>query len=432
MPSKKARTTPILVRRARLSFLWAEVLPGFLSHSLPASSPFVPLTRSFLFPRLFESARDGRQADPPLQTPWIAERRQQFWMRYLVQGKLSEVPGRQGWDHLVPLRLDDDSLRVQADGFTGTIFLDRFCYPFGIAIAISLRWDEEVPLEDFVARAWKLTQTGVFSIAGQSTPLSLNALGNLVLTSLRKKILGDDSKEGFRSAQPFSIVTILEASGVDPAASVRQNSSVLNALEILANWPSDRTYLTLPKPDDVCLHLKQSAPAGSALYAKDRGRVVWHPAMFRVTAATTPDEVIDQIRRSSKLGCYHRNLLFASLQTESLGSLIAQTAQLFSQGKKTADLSQSQRDLVSNAARCLVRLYSGDKGNTWRSESMERQINQGFRPSLEAILAQFPVASLPSNPAASGAPPASPAATTTSGSPAPSPVSSAPGQPARP
>lgn len=395
MARKKVNPPPIVIRRARLSFLWAEILPDFLEQRVPDSSPFAFLTHGSTFSPMFQQVLDGSSKQPPLEVPWLRDRRQQFWMRYLVQGILGDVSGKQAWEYFIPLRVPDTGIRVAGEGFNGTVFIDAFYYPFGIAAAVTLRWETDLLLHDFAEKAWELTQTGEFSVQGEPNKFSLNALGDRILATLRKNALGEKALAVDQSQKPFSVVTIVEALGPDPLADVKSNTEVLRALEVLTNWPSDRTFFTLPDAKKACLPLKKTAPLGSALFAEERGRAVWHPAMFRIQSNATPSEVVAQIQRSSKLACYHRNLFFASLQTESLGRLMIYTAQQFASGKQKVDLTEPHRQLAANAALCLAKLYLGDKGNTWRSASMGRQIDQTFKKELQTVLAQFPVATLP-------------------------------------
>jgi hypothetical protein len=219
--------------------------------------------------------------------------------------------------------------------------------------------------------------------------MTLDDVADRVLTSLRKNALGDQPQASLRTQQPMSLVTVIEADGVDPDADIRKNAVILHALEVLANWPAAPDHITLPDPSKVCLPIKQSAPAGSALYAQERGRAVWHPALFRPADNATPTAVADQIRRSSALSCYHRNLLFGSLQAESLSLLISYTARLFDNGTRKIDLTYHHRNVAANAAICLRKLYIGGKGDTWRSASVPRQITQSCYNDLGKILSQF-------------------------------------------
>src|ERR1700682_1211340 len=213
MPKKRApaNANAIVVHSARLSFLWAEVLPGLLDQPLPKESPFAFLTRNFLFRDMFHAVQCGEAKSAKFEAPWLSERRQQFWMRYLVQGKLSEVPGSQAWDYLVPLRVDP-GIKIRADWFQGTNSIDAFYYPFGVAAVITFRWEPKLSLKDLVPKAYDFYKTGKFSlVGGTSQSLSLEEVADTVLTSLRKNALGNRSQTGFRTQQPFCLITLIQA-----------------------------------------------------------------------------------------------------------------------------------------------------------------------------------------------------------------------------
>src|SRR5215467_13558071 len=129
------------------------------------------------------------------------------------------------------------------------------------------------------------------------------------------------------------------------------------------------------------LSTKGHPPLGSALYAERRGRAVWLPGLFRTIDNPTTEEALAQSKRTSKLGCYHRNLLFATVQIEMLSRLMSHTASIFESGKHKVDLTSSHRATAHNGAGQLVKLYLGqkDRGDTWRSSSAQRQIlDKGF------------------------------------------------------
>ncbi len=390
MSTIEAQTSPILIHSARLSFIWAEVLPAFLEQSLPPDSPFEFLTRNFLFAKMFGTFQAGAFSAQPqkFKVPWLAERKQQFWIRYLVQGKLWEASGSQAWKYLVPLRVDS-GIKMKADWFTGKSFIDAFYYPFGIAAAISFQWQPSLALKDLLPKAYDFYKRGKFSIPGEPQAVRLEEVADRVLTQLRANALGVTSQTCDRTQEPFSIVTIVEGEGVAPNEDVKKNAEILSALEVLTSWPADYKYLTVPDAKDVCLPTKHNSPLGSTLYAEERGRAVWHPGLFRKKKDATTLMIVEQSRRASTLSCYHRNLLFGSLQTESLGRLICYTAGLFDAGKHAADLTAHHRDIAHNAAIQLAKLYLGDKSNTWRSASVQRQIKRNCCKELKTVLAEF-------------------------------------------
>jgi hypothetical protein len=401
---KPIPATPVVVQSLRLSLIWGELLPDFLQSNVPLASPFGALPRDFLFEKTFETARDGASTDPKFEVPWIRERKQKFWMRYLVQGKLSQVKGSQAWNYLVPLRLDT-GLRIKANGFKGDVFIDAFYYPFGTAIAISLRWDPNLALSELTEDVYSAYKNGKFSIENGPQQAALEDIVDYVFEIMRERALGKTAESAFRTPEPFSLLTIIQATGVDPNADVRKDTKVMEMLEALTSWPANPSNLQLPDLNKACLPSKGHSPVGAALFSERRGRAVWIPALFGVNPGAGQNAGVSQnaaqlqapaqSRLSSKLGCYHRNLLFASLQIESLGRLLCYTAGLFTKGTRKVDLPAGHRDLVENAALQLAKLYTGLRDDTWRSASAQRQILENCFTCLQTVLGEFQHEKLP-------------------------------------
>ena len=395
MATQAPAATEIKVNSVRVSFLWAQALPSLLENGAAGDSEFAFLTRGYQYQDKFKAALVSDPSAASFQVPWMPERKQQFWMRYLVQGKLNEVSPGQAWRTLVPLRTTVD-FRLQANWFNGTSFVDAFYYPFGLGLAITFRWEPNQPLEQMVPQAYLFRKNGKFGLKpGLPQGLSLEQVADVILTSLRQRALGEASSASLPLPDPFSILTVIQATGSQPEADVTQDKKIMKFLEVVTNWPAAPQFLQLPPPADVCLRKKRSAPIGSALYAQERGRGIWFPALFRSETDGSTLEAAEQSRRSSKLACYHRNLLFGSLQTEALGRLIAYTAQLFGAGKKPINLTGHHRTVAQNAAQQLAKLYLGYKGDTWRSDSPYRQIKDAFFQDLNTVLTAFGKSPLP-------------------------------------
>jgi hypothetical protein len=381
MSKDKQNTNPITVGDARLVFLWAEVLPPLVDQQLLESSPLFFLTRGYLYRDAFDRARNGEAVDPTLEPPWLPKHKQKFWMRYLVQGNLADVTGHQAWDWLVPLRFSP-GVRLTAEWFKGRSCVEGFFYPFGLGLAISFQWSPQLALGDFVSQAFELRRTGRFSVAGTTAPpVSLEEAAGPVLDSMRDLALGKGSSTGDRSTEPFTILTVTEGRGASPTVKLEQSPEIRLDLEALTNWRPDWpvvTVETLPDLATVCLPTKGTAPAGSVLYAQERGRAVWFPSLFSPALSST-----------HLLACYHRNLLFASLQVEAFAKLIRHTAARFAKGEQPVDLTSHHRAVLRIAAQQLSKLYRGDKGNTWRSASAKRQIRQTCFDDLQTILARL-------------------------------------------
>jgi hypothetical protein len=395
MATQPAAATEINVNSVRLSFLWAQTLPSLLEKGTPANSEFAFLTRGYQYQDKFKAALVSDPSAAGFQVPWMPERKQQFWMRYLVQGKLNEVGAGQAWGTLVPLRTSVD-YRLHANWFNGTSFVDAFYFPFGVGLAITFRWEPNQSLDQMVSQAYLFRKNGKFGLKpGLPQDLSLEQVAEAILTSLRKRALGEEPSAGLPLPDPFSILTVIQATGGQPESDVTQDKKIMKFLEVVTNWPAAPQFLQLPPPADVCLRKKRSAPLGSILYAQDHGRAVWFPALFRSETDGTALQAVEQSRRSSKLACYHRNLLFGSLQTEALGRLVTYTAQSFAAGKKPINLTGHHRTVAQNAAKQLAKLYLGYKGDTWRSDSPHRQIKDAFFQQLNTVLAAFGESQLP-------------------------------------
>lgn len=377
----KSKPDPMTIQDVRMTFIWAEVVPDFLQQQIANDSDFACLTRSYLYKDAFAKAQAAKTSDAQFARPWIVKHKQQFWMRYLVQGDLASVGGEQAWKWLVPLRRSP-GIRLTADWFSGRSGIEGFYYPFGLAVMISFHWTPQLTPTELVTEAFRFRRTGKFTITGTEAPLStLEQVAEKVLDLMRDRALNKASVPGHRSPGPFSIVTITKAQA---PGKINFNESTRLILEGLVNWRPDWPDVTLPDPKESCLPTRKSAPAGTALYAQDRGRAIWFPSLF-----------LNKGTPGSQLACYHRNLSFASMQTESLSRLVSYTASRFAAGENKNDLTMHHRGAVENSAIQLSKLYLGDKGNTWRSASVQRQIWQNNFDDLQKVLAEFSQPALP-------------------------------------
>ena len=93
------------------------------------------------------------------------------------------------------------------------------------------------------------------------------------------------------------------------------------------------------------------------IYGLKRSRAIWFPCYIKSVG-----------KKIRKLGCYHRNLTFATLQTESLVAMIRTLI------KNQNDNSPDLREKVINATQILGLLYEGVNG-TYKSWSIRKQID---------------------------------------------------------
>ncbi len=131
----------------------------------------------------------------------------------------------------------------------------------------------------------------------------------------------------------------------------------------MTTWSPTWRSASLVKVADRRLEARaDGVPGGHIVYRRDRGRAIWFPASFNVEAG--------YIRT---LTCYHRNLVLASMQVESLAGLAGATAAFLAGGGK---LNDKHYDAAKRAGNVLGRFYGGAR-TIYRSHSPQAQIDDG-------------------------------------------------------
>jgi hypothetical protein len=157
-----------------------------------------------------------------------------------------------------------------------------------------------------------------------------------------------------------------------PDDAVPEGSPVHRALEALTGWNENFATMRLEAAPIASAKLAIHTRAdGDLVYARKSGRAIWLPREF----ATTPAR--------PRLSCYHRNLTLASLQTMSLGECVGLVARRLKRGEKVAPLLLAR---AKSAARILGVLASGDRTATYRTKSIEMQVEDaGWRDAIETL-----------------------------------------------
>lgn len=213
-----------------------------------------------------------------------------------------------------------------------------------MAKALELRRDAKLEIE------WS---------GGAKELLSLDGFGRKALQALRRSVAGSDG-QGRTQSLPFSVATVVRAEGVDATAPFSEGGMVHRVLQGLTTWSPNWKADGLKTLKEAGLE-PRNKPQSSALYADVRGRAVWFPGHY-----------VPERARYRSLSCYHRNLVFLSLQVESLAGLAAFTARKLEQGEVPGP---KHRELAKRAAVILGLLYGGTK-ETYRSHSPRRQIDE--------------------------------------------------------
>jgi hypothetical protein len=380
----------VRVKDLRLSFVWVEtVLDSFRSRPAAADreeSEFDFLKLDYRYERTFEEVLQGGSGRENLEPPWRDhESPQRFWTYYLGEpAQLSEVTGRRAYKSLVPLR---GRVPVKL-GFPAHLPISRhtveaFYYPHGLALVITASWNDiDLTLSEATGLAIELQSTRQLEYRWRNERreyLPLREIARRTLTKLRKNAFLPRSTAEARSASPFTVLTVVKGCGVDPA--VATSSEIYRQLQaaIAGRRIGGTSEEEFRKSR---LDVKSPASQGDLLYGLRRGRAIWFPSLFTHRGQTL-----------HSLGCYHRNLVFASLQVESLGMLISETVKQRQNGKDYH--SPDHRDCARQAAAILGRLHEGDY-RTYRSWSCRAQIeHNNLKKSVNEIRGFFDMPLLP-------------------------------------
>ncbi|HSF41430.1 MAG TPA: hypothetical protein VLT87_16645 [Thermoanaerobaculia bacterium] len=354
----------ILLHDLRLTLLWTETLPALFEGKASPGAPLGFVGSPDLYAARFADILHGTPDPDGLAPPWSRSVGNFFWTFYLSGKVPGEISGETAWKNLVPFR-GGSAVHVEAPWLPqkGQMLVETFLYPYGIAVAVSARIQESLTVKEAVDKAHELRRTHnleVYWIGTQTRETSsLDALGRKVLANLRRKVLGVDVAAEANPV-PFTIATIVRAEGADSISGALEGSEIHQALQALTTWSPTWRDDTLKSFAEARLSLRNS-PLDHVLYATRRGRAVWFPGLYR------PSTI-----RLRSLSCYHRNLLFTSLQVESLTGLVAAADEVLSRREIPSAL---QAKLARHAAGILGRLYGADS-STYRSQSPRVQMDQ--------------------------------------------------------
>jgi hypothetical protein len=352
----------IQIQDVRFSFIWVETAPDLLADPVPSDAPLAFLRRRWTYAQEFDRVIQGGAGSVGLALPWpVRAGRQFFWAYYLEKPIPGDLTGDQAWNALVPFR-GKVPAKAQAPWPPEQLFLEAFFYPHGLAFVLTARCCDQLTLQQVVEKAFEMRRTGKFQVKwdnGGVETLSLDMFADKALAALRQVAFGPAAPPGAGPLKPFTIVTVVKGTGVDPAVPTPDGGEIHRALEAMTSWRPTWMYDKLTEIAAASLRIR-TAPPSHVLYGRARGRAVWFPALF-----------IPGAEAFHSLACYHRNLVFASLQVESLGNLASETAKQLRQGMS---LSAAHRECAQQAAGILGRLYAG--ASSYRSWSPRAQIEQ--------------------------------------------------------
>ncbi|BAY26525.1 hypothetical protein NIES2100_63410 [Calothrix sp. NIES-2100] len=373
-------TLEIKIHDFQLSLIWAETILDLLEEN-PPSSPLFFLGRDYEYKKQFEALKQnkeplclklpwlGMNKELYLKLPWKDQKLagQHFWVYYLFGKKGHiDINGEKAWQALVPFRCNVPVVveSPQCFGEKGYLKLESFFYPHGIALVVTARCRSQLPLDKAVDVAFQVRRGKTLEVEwnpGVSENLTLCTFAEKCFTAFRAGIL----QRKTQSVEPFTIFTVIRGEGVDPTTRLITDE-VHRALQAVTEWNQDYKFAHLLGIDETKLAIRKISPDSHIIYERPRSRAIWFPALF-----TQPPET-----HVHSLSCYHNNFVFASLQVESLGSLVSVVAEDIRSGKKEfLNLPKHLRDCVKQAVVNLSLLYGGSY-DTYRSSSPRVQLEQ--------------------------------------------------------
>jgi hypothetical protein len=368
----------INISNVRLEWIWTETFRDLVAGATKVKSASGIPDSEIAYTMQFEEARMRKG---PMSLPWMKkdEKRKSphfFWDFYLETDS-RQVQWREALRRFVPLRENPFPIKARGQKNEGAS-LEVFYYPHGFGVVLTVRIERELPLNAMIDRAVEWANTGTFDVRwpqGAVGTFTRSQLAPAVLDRLRKSIFGENGPQGTRSKKAFSVASIIESNGVDLTVAVTEGGEIHRALEGLCTWNQNWKISQLHPLAAKTVRISRSSPVSHLLYGLTSGRAVWFPGSARVTKE-------NDTGAKNPIGCYQRNLVLASLQTEILASLMINTQELLQNG---IAISPGMTSLVQGAAGILGRLYGADKG-TYMSSSPRMQIDDnGWAPAINYV-----------------------------------------------
>jgi hypothetical protein len=359
----------------RLSLIWMESYLDLLEPLGASQAPLSFLGRSYEYEAAFDTLLHDREATvgPDLTLPWLNIRHQGFWRHYF-DGKAPPT-ARMCWQNLVPLR---GTLPVTPppSWLPGRIHVESYYYPHGTALVVTAVCTAALSPEEVVLMARRIRKTGKYTadwLPAQSKWVGLKTLADLALDMQRETALGPGTSLRARTVEPFTVLTVVQAEGVD-FEPPPENGEVHRMLEAVTAWPNGWRSCPLPALDQVKLETGLVG-AADVFYGRKRGRAIWFPEQF-----------CDQGVDAHTLSCYHRNILLASMTVESLVALVKAANEVIERGMR---LSPDEQSCARHAARILGQLYGG-AASSYGTMSTNAQIDQNdYAPPIGQLRRYF-------------------------------------------
>jgi hypothetical protein len=365
----------MVIKELRLAFIQVESIVGPVAGLKAPAIPYPYLLNEGLYQKALEDALKA-PAERPL--PWADKVGKRFWFYYLEKTRLKNRVARQLWRQLVPFATTLGGVAVSGARIPGDVETFVYLYPWGIGLGVDVHVKGSWSLDEAVALALKIRQKNVFdwTAGGTTAAVTLDGLMDRATAAARLSAFGATVPSG-RKSDLFSIVTVIDAEGVDSTVAVENKKDIHYALEAWTGWSSLWKVVSLKDlPAGVLDIMRSQSPAGHVLYGSRRGRAVWFPAKF----LSVPPE------RAESLTLYHQNLFISSLQTESLCGLATVAAGQIAAGQTLGDFAVTYRNCIVLAAGILGRLWGKPTlYDSYRSDSVRSQIGGTYLDAVNAI-----------------------------------------------
>ena len=331
---------------------------------------FSPSTALPAYQTYFNLAKSVTAANLPggpgcWRFPWPHKMkgRQKFWERF-IDVRLDDLGSATAFKFLVPFRIR--LARVSADWLKpGKAYIDGYWFPHRavVVIWISAKNKNGYTLDELIEQTVKIRQEGLYTVTwlNNNTKSQLNlkkmaveALDYLLnLIQQNKDPLIDDN-------DPFVITTVIKGSfdGDEFTNSIMNNGPIHRALYTMS---TGKMPFQLPEDDCERRRIKKlgsDALPSDILYARYRSRAGWFPQSFSRSDNKFP------------LGCYHNNLTFASMQTDSLLAAVRLADEKLKNNQPVTGLAL----IAKPAAVLLGALYGPNPKKMYQSYSVREQI----------------------------------------------------------
>jgi hypothetical protein len=364
------------IKDFRYSLVWA------LSCLEPAPGSTSPFANRGSFDSLFTTAqKDG--AAQELSPPWPSQKAfvHRFWCNYLRINNPSLLDSRNAWTNAVPLRAKAPLFSVTPGKFPGTIVSEHYYYPFGIAFILTFYGSGSFSGSQWVAAIQSAARDELLVCFGSHAPAELPVAGLAAetLERMRERYFGPRTGA---SPVPFTIATVIRGKGAVEDAEPEEGKDLHRWLFGVTTGQSNWQIAKLDDMSltDCALTIRKAASPGDVVFATPRGRAIWIPSGFahpRVVAGDRTPQL--------SMSCYHRNQLFAALQTESLCSLAKAIVDRIS---TSPNLPPRLDEFGRIATRTLIDLDGGDKAKTYRSISVHQPIKD-LAPDIERLRQRY-------------------------------------------